>query len=199
MIKISIAVIIFLIIAFIFFMPSKNLKEYEHLRDPKISTHPGQKMLVVESVGDPNVAGKDAFGLLFKTFYGLKKSNKEMKISAPRARWPKPPDTPKNEWIGIYGLPVPETVMGLPEIKGKKPGLEAKIEFWEYGVVAEILHTGPYSEETSSIEKLYKFIADNGHKIAGPHEEEYLKGPGMFFKGNPKKYKTIIRYQVEKI
>lgn len=73
-----------------------------------------------------------------------------------------------------------------------------KIEYWEYGQVAEILHIGSYSEESPTIERLHQFIKDSGYKIVGDHEEEYLKGPGMFFKGNPAKYRTIIRCRVEK-
>jgi hypothetical protein len=30
------------------------------------------------------------------------------------------------------------------------------------------------------------------------HEEEYIKGPGMIFAGNPETYLTIIRYPVQK-
>ena len=41
-----------------------------------------------------------------------------------------------------------------------------------------------------------KFIADKGYVVAGPHEEEYLAGPGMV--AEPAKYQTIIRYQVKK-
>jgi hypothetical protein len=33
--------------------------------------------------------------------------------------------------------------------------------------------------------------------IAGAHEEEYIKGPTMTGKGDPEKYVTIIRYQVD--
>ena len=34
--------------------------------------------------------------------------------------------------------------------------------------------------------------------MVGEHEEEYLRGPGMFSKGDPEKYLTIIRYRVKK-
>jgi hypothetical protein len=64
--------------------------------------------------------------------------------------------------------------------------------------VAEIFHIGPYSEEPHTIAKLYQFIKDNGYKLVGAHEEEYLKGPGMFSKGNSAKYQTIIRYRIKK-
>jgi effector-binding domain-containing protein len=65
-------------------------------------------------------------------------------------------------------------------------------------MVAEILHIGPYDREEPDIARLTGFIKDNGYSIIGDHEEEYLKGPGMFSKGNPEKYYTIIRYRVKK-
>ena len=69
---------------------------------------------------------------------------------------------------------------------------------WEYGDVAEMLHVGPYDREEPTIAKLKQFIKECGYEIVGEHEEEYLKGPGMFSKGNPDKYLTIIRYRVKK-
>jgi len=178
---------------FIFGCGSK-FKEYEYLKEPQIRTMPRQKMIVVEVHGDPNVVSKDALPTLYKTFFKLR--IKGLKTPpAPRVRWPKSLDAPKDQWIGIYGLPIPESVEKLPTQK-KDP--KAKIEYWEYGEVAEILYIGPYSEEGPTIERLHQFIEDNGYKIAGYHEEEYLKGPGMFFKGNPAKYQTIIRYPIKK-
>ena len=61
----------------------------------------------------------------------------------------------------------------------------------------DMLHTGPYSEETLTIQKLRDFIASSGYEIIGEHEEEYLHGPGMP-PGSPKDYYTIIRYRVRK-
>jgi len=146
-----------------------------------------QKMIVVEAKGDPNVVGKDAFGLLFKTFFSLK----GVQMAAPRARWENIATDPKDQWVGFYGLPIPDSVTELPEgVRG------VRIEDWEYGEVAEILHLGPYSEETPTILKLHEFIRESGCEIAGPHEEEYLKGPGMA--ASPEDFWTIIRYRVKK-
>ncbi|MEW6104621.1 MAG: GyrI-like domain-containing protein [bacterium] len=94
-------------------------------------------------------------------------------------------------------MPVSETAQ-LPDNFKQTPNMKIEIKEWEYGDVAEILHIGPYSEETPTIEKLHNFIKENGYKVIGEHEEEYLKGPGMFGKGNPKKYYTIIRLRVAK-
>jgi len=180
-----------------FFACARDLSQYQYLKEPQIRTMAKQKMLIVETKGDPNLVGGKAFSTLFKTVFKLKGKVKGLEIKTPRARWPNLPTTPKSEWIGIYGLPIPETVDTLPtQKKGSTP--EVKIRYWEYGDVAEILHIGPYSEETPTIKKLQKFVEDKGYQIAGAHEEEYLKGPGMFFKGNPAKYQTIIRYQIKK-
>ncbi len=175
---------------------TRDLSRYDVLKNPRISQKPKQKMIVVELKGDPNEVGGKAFKKLFKTYWGLKKKVKGLENAAPLARWPSALDTPKDKWIGIYGLPVPDEVEELPESDGEGP--EVRLEHWEYGETAEILHVGPYSGETPTIEKLHAFIEERGYEIAGPHEEEYIKGPGMFFNGNPDKYKTIIRYPVKK-
>ena len=173
------------------FMPaaavSQDLSSYESLKTPRLTTMARQKMIVVEAIGDPNVVGKEAFGLLYKTFFGLK----GVRMAAPRARWLNIATDPKNQWVGLYGLPIPDSITQLPEgIQG------VRIEDWEYGEVAEILHVGPYAEEAPTIVKLHDFIRESGYKIAGPHEEEYLKGPGMA--AGPSDYRTVIRYSVKK-
>jgi len=93
------------------------------------------------------------------------------------------------------GLPVSDEVTAIPaDLKSESP---ITIGIWEYGDVAEILHIGPYDAEKPAIDRLHQFIKDNGYIIAGDHEEEYLKGPGILF-SNPKNYQTIIRYPVKK-
>jgi hypothetical protein len=166
---------------------SQDLSAYESLKTPRLTTMARQKMIVVEAKGDPNVVGKDAFGLLFKTFFSLK----GVQMAAPRARFPNIDTDPKDQWVGVYGLPIPDSVTELPD------GTQGvRIEDWEYGEVAEILHVGPYSEEAPTIAKLHEFIRESGYEIAGPHEEEYLKGPGMA--ASPADYWTIIRYPAKK-
>lgn len=174
----------------------KNFEEYEYLSDPQISEKAPQKMLVYEAVGNPNETVGEAFGALISTFFKLKKAH-DKDMVAPLARWPKSADTPMDEWVGIYAMPVAETVTEIPaQTLSEHPAL--KLETWEYGVVAEILHKGSYASEGPTVERLHQFITDSGYEISGLHEEEYLKGPGMFGPGNPDKYYTIIRYPVAK-
>lgn len=203
--KIIIIIVIILIVGilgilgFFFMMPGPDLSQFEHLQEPQISTKPNLKVIVVKAKGSPNEIGGKAFGLLFKTYFKIKGVPKGPQQQAPRARWPISADTPQSEWVGLYAMPVPESVAELPEYEAE-PGLTMELmTTWEYGEVAEILHIGPYDKEEPTIEKLHTFIEENSYEIVGLHEEEYLKGPGMFFKGNPEKYYTIIRYRVKKV
>ncbi len=183
--------LIFIVIAFaatLVWTQTQDLSQYEKLKDPQIRKMPEkQKMLVVEKKGDPNVVAGMAFSTLFSTFFSVP----GVKMAPPRARWLNQPTDPRNEWLGLYALPLPDSVTSLQsQVEG------VKIDYWEYGEVAEILHIGPYNEETPTIEKLFAFIAEQGYEIAGPHEEEYLKGPESGT--DTSKYMTIIRYQIRK-
>ena len=162
-------------------------------KEPQIFNMPSQKMAVVYTRGDPNKVATESISALYGSVYtlkfDLKKKGTEFKVSGFRARWPDAHLVPKNEWLGIWGLPVPENTTSLPQ---KKPGIEVKLEQWAYGTVAQVLYIGPYSEEGPAIEQLHKFIEESGYEIVGTHEEEYLTSP------RAKAQKTIIRYPIKK-
>ena len=162
-------------------------------KEPQILAMPSQKMAVAYMKGDPNKVMPQfmpaLYGSVYKLKFELKKRGIEFKVDKLRARWPNAHLVPKNEWLGICGLPIPEDTTSLPQ---KAPDTEVKIEQWDYGTVAQILHIGPYSEEHATVERLHKFIAENGCKIAGVHEEEYLTKP------DAKVQKAIIRYPIKK-
>jgi hypothetical protein len=174
-----------------------RFRDVAHLREPRLVTLPPQRVLLVAARGDPNTVGKKAFGRLMRTYYALKGVPRGGPgFKPPRARWPNV-GGPASQWMGLYAMPVPDTVTELPA-RTETEGLEVTLATWDYGEVAEILHVGPYSAEEPTIERLKSFIADQGREIAGPHEEEYLRGPGMLFAGDPKTYLTLIRYQVRR-
>jgi hypothetical protein len=194
---IAAALVIIVGITVYFLMKGPDVSRYEYLKEPQIRKMPNQPVLVVEAKGDPNTVGGKAFSLLFKTYYSLKDSEKSYTV-APRARWPHIiATTPKDQWLGRYALPV-SAIAKLPDNFKPVPGLKVSLEIWKYGTVAEILHIGPYSSETPTIERLRDFIKARGYRIIGEHEEEYVKGPSMFGPGDPNKYYTIIRYQIAK-
>jgi hypothetical protein len=183
---------------FLFTPGGPDPSQFEYLQEPQVRILPDLKVLEVQAQGEPGVVGGQAFGLLFKTYFKLPGVPKGPKRPAPRARWPLAMETPKDQWVGRYALPVPTSVEALPSQEAPESPLRAELTTWEYGDVAEVLHVGPYDREEPTIAKLKAFIKDCGYEIVGAHEEEYLKGPGLFSQGNPEKYLTIIRYRVKK-
>ena len=185
--------------AFLFITRGPSAAQFDYLKDPQIRILPDLKVLEVQAKGEPGVAAGQAFGLLFKTYFQLKGVPKGPRQPAPRARWPLSLETPKGEWVGRYALPVPASVNSLPAQPANESGLRVALTTWPYGDVAEVLHVGPYDREEPTVARLTQFIKECGYEIVGEHEEEYLKGPGTFGKGNPQKYLTIIRYRVKKV
>ena len=177
--------------------PAVDLSVYEPLRSPAIRTKLDQKVIEVVAKGAPKDTAGDAIGLLFKTLYSLRGSVEGVEMSAPRARWPVGSDQPPEQWVGRFALPVPAAVTELPLQSGD--GLRVEIAVWKYGETAEILHVGAYDAEAPTVDELKAYIAQQGYVIVGEHEEEYVKGPGMFFAGNSDEYYTIIRYPVRKV
>ena len=162
--------------------------------EPQILEMSPQKMAVVYAKGAPDKVFPEFMPALYGSVYTLKFDLKKkglptFKVTGLRARYPDAHLVPKDEWTHIIGLPIPEDTISLPQ---KVPGTEVKIEAWEYGTVAQILHLGPYDQEEATIKRLHKFIEDSGYEIAGLHEEAYLTRP------DAKVPKTIIRYPVRK-
>lgn len=165
------------------------------LTDPHIVKKPKRKMAVVVTQGDPNIVGGSVFtalyGAVYKHKFALKKAGKQtFKVEALRARWPDAHLLPKEEWKGIWALPVPAGTRSMPQVD---PDVEVRIQTWDYGgTVAEILHIGTYTTEGPAVQRLQEFIEAGGYEIVGPHEEEYLTSP------RAKVQKTLIRYPVQK-
>jgi effector-binding domain-containing protein len=172
--------------------PRVDLSPYMHLREPAISALPAQRVIQVTAKGAPSEVSGEAIGRLFRTYFSLDEATNPP--PAPRARWPVSASTPQSQWVGRFAMPIPDSVSALPA------GVDAAVELatWEYGEVAEILHIGAYDAEQPSVATLTAHVEQEGYVIAGEHEEEYLKGPGWLFAGNPDEYATIIRYPVRR-
>ena len=61
------------------------------------------------------------------------------------------------------------------------------------GPCLSLIHKGLYPQLGRSYEKILRASNQRKAKILLPTREIYLKGPGMIFKGNPKKYLTEIQ------
>jgi len=162
--------------------------------EPRMLEMPSQKMAVVRAKGAPDKVFSEVMPALYGSVYTLKfdlkkKGMPTFKVSPPRARYPDAHLVPKGGWTIILGVPIPEDVASLPQ---KVPGVEVRIETWDYGTVAQILHLGPYDQEGPTVERLHKFVKESGYELAGAHEEEYLTKP------DAKVTRTIVRYQVKR-
>lgn len=60
------------------------------------------------------------------------------------------------------------------------------------GRFVSLLHRGPYKELGRSYARALRYARERGYEVELPTREVYLKGPGMIFRGNPRKYLTEI-------
>jgi effector-binding domain-containing protein len=175
-----------------------KLEKVAHLKTPQIITMPDEKVLQVTATGAPDKTAGKAFGLLFNAFFKIKEAPKGGKnFKAPRGRWTADLNTPADQWTGYYAMPVPQSVTKVPKVK-ETDGLKLELTTWTYGEMAQVLYVGPYDKETPAINAIKDFIEKSGYEISGLHEEEYIRGPGMIFSGDPETYLTLIRYPVRK-
>jgi hypothetical protein len=95
----------------------------------------------------------------------------------------------------------PEHVARIREQVARKKDLrafgKARLERFEEGLCAQILHVGPFSAEGPTIARLHAFIRDHGHSFDGAeqkHHEIYLTD---IRRAAPEKWKTVIRQPVD--
>ncbi|MCL4503319.1 MAG: GyrI-like domain-containing protein [Deltaproteobacteria bacterium] len=108
----------------------------------------------------------------------------------------------RDDWRWTLMIPQPQEVdrelldQAVTAAKKKKqlPALEKlRLEFYNEGQAAQILHVGPYHEEALTITRLHAFITALGLHICGKHHEIYLSDPR---RTAPEKLKTILRQPI---
>ena len=180
---------------------------------PAIVDVPAMNVIMVDGKGDPNGAAfQEAVGTLYSVAYTTKFSFKKEKgidypvlpleglwsaddiqdfVKAKRDNW---------KWTLFIGLPDVVTKKDFAETvaivkkKEKVPRLaEVRLQKFAEGKAAQILHIGPYSAERETIERLHRFVEEQGFRLRGRHHEIYLGDPR---RSTPEKLKTIIRHPV---
>ena len=84
----------------------------------------------------------------------------------------------------------------LQQVRKKRdsPALSRiRLQSFREGLSMQIMHVGPYAEETRTIEKMREFARENGYTLRGKHHEIYLGDPR---RAKPEKLRTILRYPV---
>jgi hypothetical protein len=159
--------------------------------EPRLTEMGQRTMAVVHTRGDPERVAWPAIRALYATLEDVRveaeRRGGRVEIEALRARWLNAHAAPRENWVALWGLPVPDDTSSLRQVD---PDCEVRLETWPYGLVAEVRHDGPFTTEPATVEGLQRFIGESGHHIAGPHEEEYLTPPGA------PDQRTVIRYRV---
>jgi hypothetical protein len=180
--------------------------------EPTLVEVPPARFLMIDGTGKPGgKAFEQAVGALYAIAYTSKFALK--KAGGPDVKVPPleglydvlPVPGPAHEpamgegqgWTLMIRLPEPideELVersraealrrKGLPAIR------DVRLRVFDEGTAVQILHVGPYAEETAAIEALREFIADRGRAARGRHHEIYLSVPG---RTRSERLRTILR------
>jgi hypothetical protein len=80
------------------------------------------------------------------------------------------------------------------QLKRSRPALtRIKMRSFREGASIQILHVGPYDQESRSVAQLEAFAKQNGYRLIGKHHEIYLGDPR---RARPDKLRTILRHPV---
>ena len=171
--------------------------------------------LMVDGQGDPNISQeyKDAIQALYAASFTLKFTIKKEKatdygVMGLEGLWwtdDMAEFSVENKgiwkWTAMIMQPAfvtEELVDRAKEQVAKKKTLPAlskmRFETLHEGLSAQIMHVGPYSAEGPTIDKLHKFIRENGYKLRGKHHEIYLGDPR---RTAAEKLKTVLRQPME--
>ncbi|RPD40082.1 GyrI-like domain-containing protein [Chitinophaga barathri] len=194
---------------------SKEQKQYYRAKAaPELVTIAAGNYIVVEGAGDPDTSDfKAKIKALYATAYNVKKINKlqdkDFKVASLEGLWwtecgEPVGDRPKEEWHWKLQIQMPSFVTRNDfkqgaALAGNKnlPHLgELQWESQPAALAAQILHIGPYSEETPTLQKLDEYIQQHHLEVTGAHHEIYLSDPG---KTAPGKLKTILRLDVKSL
>lgn len=195
--------------------------------EPMIINVPKMKFIMIDGKGDPNQKNgeyQNSMEVLYGLSYTIKMSKMKGKQPSDYFEYVVPPleglwwidgeffdginikDKSKFEWTSMIRQPdfVTKELFewAKQELIKKKPNLNlsnVRLEQFEEGLCAQIMHIGSYDNEYSSIQKLENYIDSQGYKTditrERLHHEIYLSD---IRKTETDKLKTVIRHPIKK-
>ena len=193
---------------------AKEYKTYYTAKTtPEIVEIEEGRFLTIEGKGSPDGDEFQAkVNALYSLAYGVKnickREGKDFVVPKLEGLWwvesDKPAlEVPREEWRWKLLIRMPEFVTYEIVEKSRKEVIkkknielvkEIRFEKMKEGKCVQILHIGPYSTESESIEKMKKFMEDRNLIENGPHHEIYLSDPRRV---PPEKLKTILRQPIK--
>jgi hypothetical protein len=182
---------------------------------PALVEVPELQFLMVDGAGDPNGSQEyhDAVQALFSVSYALKFAVKraadgmDYKAMPLEGLWwvddiSRFSFNDRSDWRWTVMILQPavvteELLAQAVEASVAKRRLPAagrlRLERFEEGEAAQVLHAGPYSAERPTISRLHDFIEEQGSGLRGKHREIYLTDPSRTAR---ERLKTILRQPV---
>jgi hypothetical protein len=195
-------------------------KDLRHLYGPspgsvEIVDVPPMNFLMIDGEGDPNTSQsfKDAVETLFPLSYALKFMIKKGELAVDYGVMPLEglwwaddmssfSVEQKDHWKWTLMIMQPDLVTeemvdrAMADVKKKKdPAALSLVRFESFseGRAAQIMHIGPFSEEGPTVDKVHRFIQEQGSERTGKHHEIYLSD---IRRAAPEKWKTVIRQPI---
>lgn len=192
-------------------------KELKHLYSPsakkvEIVEVPQMNFLMVDGEGDPNTSRSfsDAIEALYPVSYTLKFMVKKGEMHIDYGVLPlealwwsddmsafRTGNKEAWKWTVMVMQPdfitkemIDEAIVAMERKKMPVALPLVRFESFKEGKAAQILHIGPFSEEGPTVEKVHRFIEENGSCRVGKHHEIYLSD---IRRAEPEKWKTIVR------
>ncbi len=198
-------------------------KEYKDLYLPKNSPIlidvPKMRFIMIDGKGDPNDAEyQEAMPILYALSYTIKMSKNRpdgyFDYVVPPLEglwWTDGPfeNASRKDWLWTAMIRQPDFVTqdifeaAVVTNEKKKTEIDvSKARFADFteGTCVQMMHIGPYSEESANVKKMQEYIAAKNLRDATgkirKHHEIYLSDPR---KTTPEKLKTVLRHPVESI
>jgi hypothetical protein len=169
---------------------------------------PRMTFLMIDGEGDPNVS--EDFSAAVQALYGCSYRLKFALKKARLADYAIPPleglwwaddmedyEAGKRErWKWTLMIMQPEAVtrerlsVAAKELAAKKELPSLRLEEFEEGRAAQLLHIGSYASEAPAVRRLHQHIRDRGMTLRGRHHEIYLGDPR---RAAADKLRTLIR------
>jgi hypothetical protein len=185
------------------YLPS--IKEFSVVKVPNMS------FLMIDGTGNPNTsldfknAVESLYALSYNIKFMVKKSDLAIDFSVMplEGLWWTDDMTlfgldNKDIWQWTLMIMQPEFITAdifkeaIVQVEKKKLSSLSDIRFESFneGLAVQIMYIGPYQNEAPTIEKMHKYIKDNGYQAIGKHHEIYLSDAR---RTASEKLKTILR------
>lgn len=183
-------------------------------RGPELVRVPDLAFAMIDGHGDPNTSTEyaDALGALYAISYTLKFALKKelgltYRVGPLEGLWWAEDMAgfatgQKADWSWTAMITQPDAVtperfaLARDEVGRRKPLAaigSVRLERYDEGLCAQVLHVGPYSAEGPAIAGVHARIAEAGGRFDGRHQKHHEIYLGDPRRTAPEKWRTIIR------